>query len=278
MDECEALSGRQTVINPYQGALDVSVWLMGLFLAVTLVAVALMGRDDGGFFAALAGVSGGLFFLFGLIGLVVWVLGWRTRRQASAFLSSARPLVCWVYTAQEWAQVKSPAWQEAQEDWRPQWGCLTFLFALVGLLTGGLVGAEEGLAEALRWGLVGALGGAAAGGVMGAVVAGSNYVTARRAYRRSEPDPVALAPHELYANGEYFRGDGVTRYIRHAELEPGDPLILRIEARRPALPRVPPELEWRIVVPARMVKAVTGALPLLARPEKSRDADDDFPS
>jgi hypothetical protein len=239
---------------------------MGLFLAATLVSLAAMGRDDGGWFVVLAAVSGGLFLLFGLTGLVVWVLGRRTRRQVAAFLSSGRPLVCWVYTPQEWARVKAPDWQAAREDWRPQWGCLTVLFALVGLLTGGLTGAEAGLAEMLQWGLVGALIGAAAGGLIGAVVAGSNYVAARRAYRRPEPGAVALAPHELYVDGEYFRGDGVTRYIRHAELEPGDPSILWIEARRPAMPRVPAALEWRIVVPARMVKPVTQALSLLTGP------------
>ena len=92
MDECETRSGRRMISNPYQSALDVSVGLMGLFLTVTLVSLALMNRDDGGLFAVLVFVSGGLFLLFGLIGLVAWVMGWRTRRQVVAFLDSARRL------------------------------------------------------------------------------------------------------------------------------------------------------------------------------------------
>jgi len=248
--------------NPYQRGLWPLFGLFGLFLLAAVLARSFTSEQDG-FLLPLAWISLAMSGFFGLLTLIVWLLGVRQLRQIRAFLASERPLLRWDYTPEEWRTLKEAVWQEQQGDWRLQFGCLTFLFGLVGLLVGGMLGAEEGFSEAVSGGLSGLMLGATGGAMLGAVVATGNYLAARSAYRQPEPDPVALAPHEIYANGAYFRGNGVHSYIQKAELQRGDPSVLRLELRMPPRPRMPDEEEWQIIVPPRMIEAVESALPAL---------------
>ncbi len=253
--------------NPYRRGLTPLIGLTGLFLLAAVLTRSFADGQDG-FLLPLSWISLAMSGFFGLLTLSVWLLGARQLRQIRAFLASGRPLLRWDYTPEEWRTLKEAVWQEQQGDWRIQFGCLTFLFGLVGLLVGAMLGAQEGFSEAVSRGLSGLALGAASGVVLGAAVAGGNYVAARSAYRQPEPDPVALAPHEIYANGDYFHGDGVYSFIERADLERGDPTVLRLELRMPARPRMPNEEEWQIVVPPRMIEAVENILPTLARGQR----------
>jgi hypothetical protein len=112
--------------------------------------------------------------------------------------------------------------------------------------------------------------GGLAGGVIGALVAGGNLLGARQAYRRDAPGVVALAPDELFASDDYFRGDGVNGYIRSATIRPspvGSILrshILELHLIVPPRPRMPREEQWDLPIPDHMVEQVEQILPRLA--------------
>jgi hypothetical protein len=115
-------------------------------------------------------------------------------------------------------------------------------------MVAGLVGLEDGMEEALVGGALGALAGALIGAAIGAVVAGGNHLTARLARREPTAPLVALAPHEIYANGQYFRGNGSYRYIEDTHLDAGPPVILTVNIWSPKIRGISAE-EWEIVVP-----------------------------
>ena len=162
--------------------------------------------------------------------------------------------------------MKEERWQDQKSDWRAQWGCLAALFALIGGLVGGLLGLDDSTEQAIVGGLGGIVVGGLIGALIGAVVAGSSHLTARRAHRQPLAPSVALGPHEVYANGEYFRGNGQSRYIQDTHLDVGPPAVLTVNVWSPKT-RMGPEEEWEIAVPLHLVDAVdavpaqTGAPP-----------------
>lgn len=254
--------------NPHQRALITTGGLVLLALVATILSagLAVAGLAN----PALAWIGLVVFSIVGLMWLSIWLLGFLQVQRAAAFLASERPRVRWSYSPSEWQQFKEVIWQEEQGDWKVQWGCLTILLALPGLLAGAMIGLEEGLLEAAVNGLLGMLFGGLAGFVIGALVAGGNYWGARQAYRQSDPGQVALGPGEIYANTAYFRADGMKWFIRAAELQRGNPTTLVVQLIFPPRPRMPLEEEWVVPVPAGCIAEVENLLPLLvSRPEDS---------
>jgi hypothetical protein len=268
------LDNMERTRNPYRSALIPLGGLLGLFSLPTLIAaIMLISGTTNQPIAVLPFVGAGLFLLFGLAWLIALVAGQVKAGQMKAFLHSQRALISWSYTDEEWEQIKEAKWQEECADWRLQLGCLTGIFGLAGLLTGLMIGAEEGWAEAITSGLTWGAAGIACGGLIGSVIAGGSHLSARLAYRDPVPDQVALAPDEILANGDYFRGDGTRRYIRSARLEPGDPAQLVIQTWSPKLGGSAEE-EWIVAVPRRMRETVEATLPLIARPDLSTEQDE----
>lgn len=202
-----------------------------------------------------------VFFAF-LLG-VIWLMGLIQMTRARAFLDSDRPLVRWTYSSAEWQQMKETLWQEERGDWKIQWGCLTFLFALVGLLTGVMIGWEDGFLEVLVSGSIGLILGGLAGTTLGILVAGGNYLGARQSYSQTQPGQVALGVNEICASGEYFKSDGEISFIQEGKIQRGNPTTLELLIVFPARPRQPSEEEWRIPVPVKWVDQVDEFLPRL---------------
>jgi hypothetical protein len=251
--------------NPYQDGFPA---LLGLVALTLILAV------SGGIMVALGKWEAGLmvpvsipFVLFGLLLLIVWLLGELQRRRIVAFLASDRPLVRWTYTSAEWREIMDVKWEDEKGDWRTMWGCLTGLFGLVGLLVGLALAAGEtsfsppildAIIEIVPGGLIGMALGALVGAAIGLAVAGGNYLALRRMHGRSAPGQVALGATEFYANGEYHRANGYI--IRRVDFQRGTPAILTISTYIPRFRR-PPEEEWVIVVPRRMVELVQEVIP-----------------
>jgi hypothetical protein len=254
--------------HPHQPALLNLAGLVGLSLLVTLTT---WGLSIAGFVEA-SMVWIGLIFLafFSLMFLIIWIMGANQMRCAQAFLDSERVLVGWTYSTPEWQRLKETRWQEEKNDWKVQLGCLTFLLALAGLLTGILLGWEDGFLAVIARGLVGLMLGGLIGGVFGILVAGSNQWSAHQAYRNPEPGLIALGVNEIYASADYFRGDGRVSYIREAKLQPGENHILELQLVFPPRIRMPDEEQWNIPVPLQWLERVQEILPVLAAPGENR--------
>ncbi len=259
--------------NPNQQGLIVISSLAGLFLLLALTGFGLMfAGQEHGLLTVLTFIAIGLFAIFAIAWLAAVVGGWRQVRQVRSFLTSDRPLLWWTYTPEEWQEIRELIWQEERGDWQIQLGCMTFLFGLIGLMIGAMIGMEEGLEEMILGGVGGTIGGALVGGLMGGVIAVSHHLAARQAYHRTEPGVVALAPHEIYANDQYFRGNGDTTYLKRAKLFPAEPDVpprLQVELKVPPKPRSPTDEEWTIIVPPRLTKAVEAVIPHLTDQTKS---------
>ncbi len=213
---------RWQVRHPFERALLTAARLMGLFAIPAAVLAALLATDhapDGGWLALLI-VGAGLCAFMGLIWAITWLWGLDQVRRIRAFVTGDRPLVRWTFTAEEWAALKAERWEDEQSDWKVALGCLTAIFALVGLLTGGMIGLDEDLGAAIGGALLGALLGAAIGALIGGVVAWGNHLGARRDLARQQADPVVLGNQELYMGGQYFRGNGKSRYVQEARRTP----------------------------------------------------------
>ncbi len=246
--------------DPYRRGLIAPLWLTVLALLATLVAlgVSAIGLTNYIFFV----IALFFFLLFGGITLIAWLWGRAQIRRAEAFLASDRVLARWTYSTLEWERFKEAAWEEEGGDWKVQLGCLTVLFAIAGALTGILIGADESLGQAVVGGALGLLGGGVIGGVIGAVVAGSQHLATRKAYMQSEPGEVALARDEVYALGNYFKGNGNTSFVRRVTLHRDTTAVwLRIEIQLPPRPRGPAEEAWMLPVPSHKIEAVEAALP-----------------
>ena len=265
--------------HPYQQGLPALVGVVALTFIVVLVSaiMAALGMWESGVVA----LSSMPLALFGLILLIVWLKGLAQVRQIEAFLASDRPLIRWTYTPAEWQEIKEVKWQEEKEDWKVQWGCLTALFGLAGLLAGLFIATDdissslftlEAAIELAIGGLGGAAIGALAGGAIGAVVAGGNHLAARRAYRRLTSDHVALGAKEFYANAGYFTANG--NAITHVELTRGNPTILTIVTYTSRV-RGPREEEWEIVVPRRLVSEVEAVVPQIVVSGPESDAEEE---
>jgi hypothetical protein len=249
--------------NPHQRALVTLGGLVGFSLLATLVT---WGIASAGMAELTLTVIPLIFFsILGLSWIIIWLLGLRLSQQSRAFLESKRPLVHWEYSQVEWQQIKEVIWQEERGDWRIQWGCLTFLLALAGALTGVLIGLEGGLMSMFASGGIGLLLGGMVGSTIGALVAAGNYLGSRQAYLRHEPGQVALGRDEIFVSGDYFKGDGVNKYIQSALLQSGNPILLEIQLVFPPRPRMPRQEQWLIPVPSQWVERVEEILPVLNR-------------
>jgi len=265
--------------HPYQQGLPALVGLVALTFIVVLVSaiMAALGIWESGVVA----LSSMPLALFGLILLIVWLNGLAQVRQIEAFLASDRPLIRWTYTPAEWQEIKEVKWQEEKGDWKVQWGCLTILLGLAGLLAGLFIAADdissslftlEAAIELATGALGGAAIGALGGGVIGAVVAGGNYLGARNDYRQPTPGHVALAPKEFYANDGYFKANG--NAITRVELTRGKPTILTIVTYTSRV-RGPREEEWEIVVPRRLVSEVEAVVPQIVVSGPGSDTEEE---
>ncbi len=241
--------------------------MVGLLVVPVLLLWALVSLDFGNFALLIPTIIlTGLLAIFVIAWVVAWLGGLRQLGQIRTFLASDRPLLRWSYTPEEWREIKEVAWQEEQGDWRIQLGCLIAIFGLIGLLVGAMVGFDEGLEEAIIYGLASGAGGLLFGGLVGGAVASGNHVAARAAYRQTEPGLVALALHEVYANDQYFRGNGQTTYLKRASLLPAEPDIpprLLLELKVPPRPRSSSDQVWEVVVPPRLVQTVEAVIPQL---------------
>ncbi len=171
--------------HPHQPALNT---LAGLTIVAFLATFAIWGLSVFGFVdPVLLWISSIFFVLFGLMLFIIYILGIRQNQRAWTFLESDRVLVSWTYSKAEWQQLKEAGWQESKDDWKVQFGCLAFLLALAGGLTGTMLGWGEGLPDVAVSGLVGLILGGLVGSGLGLLVAGSNYWSARQNYRNPEP-------------------------------------------------------------------------------------------
>jgi len=265
--------------HPYQQGLPALVGLVALTFVIVLVSAIMAAL--GMWKSSVVVLLSMPLALFGLILLIVWLQGLAQVRQATAFLASDRPLIRWTYTPAEWQEIKEAKWQEEKGDWRVQWGCLTAILGLAGLLAGLFIAADdissslftlEAAIELATGALGGAAIGALAGGVIGAVVAGGNYLGARNDYRQPTPGHVALAPKEFYANDGYFTANG--NAITRVELTRGKPTILTIVTYTSRV-RGPREEEWEIVVPRRLVDEVEAIVPHIVVSEPGSDTEEE---
>ena len=255
--------------DPYRRGLIAPLWLTLLALLGTLMAwgVSALGLTSYVFLA----ISACFLVLFGVITLIVWIWGRTHIRRAAEFLASDRPLVRWTYSPPEWERLMGAGLEEEGGDWKVQLGCLTVLFAITGALTGVMIGADESFGQALLSGAIGLVGGGVIGGVIGAVVAGSQHLAMRRAYTQSKPGEVVLGHDEVYALGNYFKGNGHSSYVRRVTLHHDAPIRLHIEIQLVPRVRGPVEEAWMLPIPPQMVKAVEAMLPEIARVPKDEE-------
>ena len=248
--------------DPYRRGIIAPLWLTGLAFVCTLIAwgVSAVGLTSYIFLV----IAAGFLALFGMITLIVWVWGYTQMRRAAAFLAGDRPFVRWTYSTLEWERLMGTGLEEEGGDWKVQLGCLTVLFAITGALTGVLIGADESLVQALIGGALGLVGGGVFGGVIGAVVAGSQHLAMRKAYTQSAPGEVALGRDEVYALGNYFKGNGKSSFVRRVTLHRDDPVRLHIEIQLPPRVRGPVEEAWMLPVPPQMIEAVEKVLSMIA--------------
>jgi hypothetical protein len=248
--------------NPYRSALITIGGLVGLAALATILSLGLFSvRIINLVFGWISLV---FLAIFGLMWLAIWLLGVLQIRRAVTFLASDRLLVRWTYSTAEWQQLKESLWREEKSDWKIQWSCLTVLLGSAGLLTGVMLGLEGDFLNVVINGMVGFMLGGLAGALIGAFVAGGNFLGARQFYQRSEPGEVALGIDEIYASGDYFRGDGVSGFIRRVTLHRNRTTTLEFQLVVPPRPRMPREEQWIILVPEQFVEKVEEILPRLA--------------
>jgi hypothetical protein len=230
-------------------------WLwLGLLTSICAAggaAALAVGADGAGYGLLLFGLT----LLITL--LVLWVGGLVHARRGRAFLASDRPLVSWVYTADEWQQVRTYLYEKERSE-QPPLGCLPVLFGLVGVLAGAMIGFDEGVPEAVLGALIGMAIGAAVGGGLIVPVYLFNRSVQQSALKREDPPAVAVGVHELFYDQIYF--DGNQYRIEAIDLLLDAPPRLQIETStiRGSFSAAFP---GTILVPQRMLDAVQQALP-----------------
>jgi len=183
--------------------------------------------------------------LFGIIVAASLAAGAVRRRQIADFVASDRPMARWTYTPQESARIRAERWDGERGDWRLQFGCLTGLFGLVGVLVG-LLGFLSGELNPI----VPVAAGVATGAAVGSVVAVADYAGGRAERSLSTPIAVALGVGEFLYDGEYFCERGAEYVIESMHLEDGARPALVIETwSHPWFQRTPREQQWAFPVP-----------------------------
>jgi hypothetical protein len=247
--------------NPFQNAL-IPIGLLTVFSSfITFLfwGLSAAARIE----AYFAWIALTFFVFFFLVWIIIWLLGIRKVQRIREFLNSSRPIIRWTYSATEWRQIREQNWQEVSQDWKIQWGCLSFLLGLVGLMTGAMLGLGDGLGKLSLWALIGLVIGFGTGLLIGGIVAGGNHLSSWLAYRQEEPVEVALGVGEIFNGYDYFCADGSLRLVRNIELDRGSPDTLTFTLEFPPRPRMPYEESWVIPVPTQFVDRVEELIPVL---------------
>jgi hypothetical protein len=252
--------------------------------SLTLGALAALWIVVGTGAAAISGESAPLFAL-GMIGitflftaLFLWVGGWNNRRRGAEFLQSDRVLVAWVYTPEEWQQVRQYFYEQMRSD-SPPYGCLPILFGGVGFLVGLMIGMTDSgeLVEAAASVLVGTLIGAIVGGVLILPVYLINHFAIERMRRPSPPACVALGRNELFYERVYLDAN---RHPIDAIFLKQRPLphlkVVRHRAggrtERMSVTSLFPSI---ILIPSRMIPAVEATIPQIIAYQQAPDSDEE---
>jgi hypothetical protein len=234
-----------------------------------------------------AAISGETAYLFasGMIGitfliaaLILGVEGRNNQHRGSEFLQSDRVLVAWVYTPEEWQQVRQYFYERVRSD-SPPYGCLPILFGGIGFLVGVMAGMTDSrdVVEAAASVLVGTIAGAIAGGVLILPVYLINHFTIERMRRPSPPACVALGRNELFYERVYL----------DARLHPIDAIFLKQRplphlevvhhragrlTRRLSVTYLFPSI---ILIPPRMISAVEQMIPQIIAYRQASDSDEE---
>jgi hypothetical protein len=234
-----------------------------------------------------AAISGETAYLFasGMIGitfliaaLILGVEGRNNQHRGSEFLQSDRVLVAWVYTPEEWQQVRQYFYEHMRSD-HPPYGCLPILFGGIGFLVGLMMGMTDSreLVEAAASVLVGTLAGAVGGGVLILPVYLINWFSIEHMRRPSPPACVALGRNELFYERMYL----------DARWHPIDAIFLKQRplphlevvhhragrlTRRLSVTYLFPSI---ILIPPRMIPAVEEAIPQIATYRQACDSDEE---
>jgi hypothetical protein len=236
--------------KPFARARRTVLALFLLALAALVVSTILATTAGWSLFGAV--VSGALAAFFGVMLLVILGAGIVRGREIADFVGGDRPMVRWTYTPDEAASIRAERWEEERADWKVQFGCLTGLFGIVGVLVG-IMGYFSGELDPL----IATGAGLAFGAAVGGVVALANHAGARAERGATGRVSVALGIGEFTFDGEYFRERGAEHVIERMRLEDGAVPDLVIETwSHPWYQRTPLEREWHIPVPSEQVDAV----------------------
>jgi hypothetical protein len=244
--------------------------LAALCIVVGTGAAAMSGESACLFAPGMIGIT----FLFAA--LFIWVGGWNNRRRGAEFLQSDRVLVAWVYTPEEWQQVRQYFYERVRSD-SPPYGCLPILFGGIGFLVGVMAGMTDSrdVVEAAASVLVGTLAGALAGGVLILPVYLINWFSIEHMRRPSPPACVALGRNELFYERVYLDArwhpiDAIflkQRPLPHLE-------VVRHQAGRFTSLSVYlfPSI---ILIPPRMIPAVEQMIPQIIAYRQASDSDEE---
>ncbi len=250
---------------------------------LALGALAALFFLGGAIAAAVSGVSSYLY-ASGLIGatflvtfLYFWLLGWSNRRRGKEFLQSGRPLVAWVYTPEEWQQVRQYFYERMRSD-SPPYGCLPILFSGTGLLVGVLVGMTDSrsLDEAIISVLLGTLTGAAVGGILILPTFLTNRSTIENMRHPTPPACVALGRNELFYDRVYLdtRIHPLDKIAVKRQPLPHLEVIQRYAGGRTHRLSIAYHFPSIILLPPRMVSVVEEAIPQIATDGRASASED----
>ncbi|EFO82114.1 hypothetical protein OSCT_0037 [Oscillochloris trichoides DG-6] len=255
---------------PHFRPVGAEVWpvlwsLVGLCVLGIIIAT-LTGIEELGYALGMVGLT----FFFTQI--IFWFAGRSNARHGAEFLGSNRPLVRWVYTPEEWQQVRSYFYEQMQRN-QPPMGCLPAMFGAIGLLTGFFIGLEEGFPEGLVPMLIALAVGAGFGGLMIIPVKIINHHAAQNIMRASTPATVALGSHELFYERAYF--DARVHRLNAIRLRERKRTMARLDIDR-FVPRYSLAIYFPtiIFVPPRMLPAVQEVLPKIAVHGRAWEGED----
>jgi len=249
--------------HPYKDGVIFCGVLTGAFALSAMIFWALMFADlmDDSIWFILASVMAGFWLL---VLTIVWLLGKRKLGHIKGFVNSDRPLVRWRYTTAEWQAMKEQEWEENKEIFRVAPGCLAAIFASSGVVFGLLVGLEKGLDAWVQFTFFGVLGGAIIGGLLGGLISLNNYLGSRWSRNKDRQTLVALGADEVFHEREYFRSNGLTKYIMRVSLdEAAQPPKLTLVLYSPKPRQSSSKQTWSLVIPDRMVEQVKAILPAI---------------
>jgi hypothetical protein len=262
----------QSFRQPYAGTSLTLGALAALCIVVGMGAAAISGETAYLFASGMIGIT------FLIAALILGVEGRNNQHRGSEFLQSDRVLVAWVYTPEEWQQVRQYFYEHMRSD-HPPYGCLPILFGGIGFLVGLMMGMTDSreLVEAAASVLVGTLAGAVGGGVLILPVYLINQSTIERMRHPTPPACVALGRNELFYERVYL----------DARLHPIDAIFLK---QRPLLHlkvvrhradsyigriSVTYFFPSIILIPPRMISAVEETIPQIAAYGQASDSDEE---